>query len=165
MKHLTFIVACSLILGGCSRPGSGLPAESGLPEGLRWLHTDVSKWPATATLAAHADARTIYMVYDKAKVWPGRNTGSGANLNANPWVIVKYEGKWYAATFEWLRFGQTSKPRGVLDGSKGDHIKVSPLNKWRLRSGEKIGIMVSGLARGPERNVQERSNVVWFEVP
>ena len=86
-------------------------------------------------------------------------------LNANPWVIVNYNGQWYAATFEYFRQGQTSKPVGVLDGSLGDHIKVSPLNQWRPRSGERIGLMVSGLARAGERNVRERSNIVMVTWP
>jgi hypothetical protein len=81
-------------------------------------------------------------------------------------VIVKWrDGKWYAATFEWLRPGQTSKPVGVLDGSKGDHIKRSPLSNWRPRKGERFGIMVSGLARGGARNVSERTNVQMVTWP
>ena len=54
---------------------------------------------------------------------------------------------------------------GVLDGSLGDHIKVAPLNRWRPRSGERFGIMVSGLARSTQRNVQERSNVSMVTWP
>ena len=80
-------------------------------------------------------------------------------------MFVNLNGQWYAATFEWLRQGQTSKPKGVLDGSMGDHIKVPPLNRWRPRSGERIGLMVSGLARTKMRNVQERSNVSMVTWP
>jgi hypothetical protein len=47
----------------------------------------------------------------------------------------------------------------------GDHIKVPPLNRWRPRSGERFGIMVSGLARSTQRNVQERSNVSMVTWP
>ncbi|NLG33962.1 MAG: hypothetical protein GX548_01270 [Lentisphaerae bacterium] len=100
------------------------------------------------------------MPYSKSKVWPAVD-----GLNANPWVIVNLDGQWYAATFEYFRFGQTSKPAGVLDGSKGDHIQVSPLNKWRPRSGERFGLMVSGLARASGRNVRERSNIVMVTWP
>ena len=127
---------------------------------VKFLHTDVPSWPVTASLHASVGGGTINMPYSKAKVWPAVD-----GVNANPWVFVNMNGQWYAATFEWLRAGQTSKPGGVLDGSKGDHIKVSPLNGWRPRSGERLGLMVSGLARTKMRNVQERSNVSMVTWP
>lgn len=133
------------------------PAEITGP--VKFLHSDVSGWPVTASLSASVGG-TINMPYSKARVWPAVD-----GVNANPWVFVNMNGQWYAATFEWFRFGQTSKPKGVLDGSLGDHIKVPPLNRWRPRSGERIGLMVSGLARTKTRNVQERSNVVMVTWP
>ena len=138
---------------------AGWPAE--ITGSIHWLHTDVSSWPVTASLSASVGGSTINMPYSKAKVWP-----SVDGVNANPWVIVKWtDGQWYAATFEWLRSGQTSKPKGVLDGSKGDHIKKPPLSSWRPSSGERFGIMVSGLARTETRNVKERSNVSMVTWP
>ena len=142
------------------KPAETNAAETDIPEGTKWLHHDVSAWPVTAKLDASVAGGTINMPYSKAKEWPAVD-----GVNANPWVIVNREGQWYAATFEWLRHGQTSKPVGVLDGSKGDHIKVSPLNEWRPKSGERIGLMVSGLARAQSRNVRERSNVCWVDWP
>ena len=133
------------------------PAE--ITGSIKWLHTDVSSWPVTSSLHASVGG-SINMPYDKARVWP-----AVGGVNANPWVIVNMNGQWYAATFEWFRFGQTSKPKGVLDGSLGDHIKVSPLNKWRPRSGERFGLMVSGLARTSSRNVKERTNVSMVTWP
>ncbi len=122
---------------------------------ITWLHTDVSGWPVTASLNASIRGGTINLPYTKSRSWPAVD-----GLNANPWVIVKWnDGKWYAATFEYFRFGQTAKPVGVLDGSKGDHIKRAPLSGWRPRSGERFGMMVSGLARSSLRNVRERSNI------
>ncbi len=150
--------------GGTSDDGTDTAASGGWPAEIdgpiTWLHTDVSKWSVTASLNASVSGGTIRMPYSKSKVWPAVD-----GLNANPWVIVKLGGQWYAGTFEWFRYGQTSKPVGVLDGSKGDHIKVSPLNSWRPRSGERIGLMVSGLARSSTRNVRERSNVSMVTWP
>jgi len=144
-------------------PATETPTDGGWPAEItgpiKWLHTDVSSWPVTASLSASVGG-SINMPYTKARVWP-----AVGGLNANPWVIVNMNGQWYAATFEWFRFGQTSKPKGVLDGSMGDHIKVSPLNKWRPRSGERFGLMVSGLARTSTRNVKERSNVSMVTWP
>lgn len=136
----------------------GFPAAIDGP--IHWLNTDVSGWSQTASLDAHVSGGTISMPYSKARSWPARD-----GVNANPWVIVKWsDGQWYAATFEYFKFGQTSKPVGVLDGSKGPHIQGSPLNRWNPHSGEKFYLMVSGLARSSARNVQERSNaslVTW----
>jgi hypothetical protein len=140
------------------------PANPGFPAAIdspiHWLNTDVSGWSQTASLDASIDGGTIHMPYSKSRSWPARD-----GLNANPWVIVKWsDGQWYAATFEYFKFGQTSKPVGVLDGSKGPHIQGSPLNRWHPHSGEKFYLMVSGLARSSTRNVQERSNadlVTW----
>ena len=78
--------------------------------------------------------------------------------------IVEIVGRWYAGTWDGLRNEQTSKPVGCLDGSKGDHFKVSPLNNWKPKSGERFYVMVSGHARSTGRNVKERSDpveVVW----
>lgn len=139
-----------------SGSSAGFPAEIDGP--IQWLHTDVSSWPQTASLSASVGGGSISMPYSKAKVWPAVD-----GVNANPWVIAKVNGQWYAGTFEWLRHGQTAKPMSVLSG--GGHIKVAPLSSWRPRSGERIGLMVSGLARTTMRNVKERSNVVMVTWP
>ena len=127
---------------------------------VKFLHTDVSEWPVTASLNASVSGSTISIPYSKSKVWPARD-----GVNANPWVFANVGGQWYAATWEWLKFGQVSKPKAVLAGTMGDHIKVSPLSSWRPHSGERIGLMVSGLARTSARNVRERSNVVMVTWP
>ncbi len=141
--------------GGLS---TGWPSE--ITGSIKWLHTDVSSWPVTASLSARVSGGTINMPYSKSKSWH-----AVGGLNANPWAIVNIGGQWYAGTFEYFRYGQSSKPVGVLDGSKGDHFKVSPLNSWRPRSGERFGIMISGLARSNSRNVKERSNVSMVTWP
>ena len=146
-------------VSGATSGGGGFPAE--IDTAVRWLHTDVSTWPQTASLNASIGGGTINMPYSKAKVWP-----ASGGVNANCWVFARWsDGQWYAATFEYLRSGQTAKPMGVLSGAMGDHIKVSPLSQWRPRSGERIGLMVSGLARSSSRNVRERSNVVMVTWP
>jgi hypothetical protein len=95
--------------------------------------------------------------YNKAYVWPEVD-----GVNANPWIFVFQDGKWYAATWEWLRYGQTSKPLDVINGA---HIKRSPLENFQPQSGVVYGFMVSGLARDDRRNVKERSNVDMVRWP
>ena len=139
---------------------SDFPAE--IDGAVKWLHFNVGNWPVTAAMSAAITGSSIQFPYSKAKVWSAVD-----GVNANPWVIAKVNGQWYAGTFEWLRYGQTSKPKGVLDrsGGLGDHIKVSPLSSWTPKSGERIGIMVSGLARTSARNSKERTSVVMVTWP
>lgn len=162
------LVVVALGWSGCESTGgdsesssAGFPSEIG--GSIQWLGANVAAWPATATLRASVSSTTITLDYDKANVWR-----AVSGVNANPWVFVKWsDGNWYAATWEYLRRGQTSKPMCVLGkcGGHGDHIKQPPLSSWRPRSGERIGLMVSGLARGQLRNHQERSNVVMVTWP
>jgi hypothetical protein len=116
----------------------------------------------TSKLDARVEGGKVILNYDKAKVWPGKATTAGDGLNANPWIIVEVGGRWYAGTFEWLRFGQTSKPQATV---AGDHVKRAPLSdNWRPASGQIAYVMVSGLCRHTERNVEERTNpvkIVW----
>lgn len=131
---------------------------------VTWLHANVREWKQTAKLTASIDAKNIHFPYDKANVWPVAASGVGKGTNANVWAIVKIAGQWTAGTWEWLRKGQTSKVVGCLNGAKGDHFKVSPLSKWRPKSGEQFYLMVSGHARTGDRTVKERSNpykVTW----
>lgn len=141
--------------GGGGDSGGGTAGD--IPAGTQWLYQNVSGWAVTASLTVTFSGSNINLNYDKAKVWPGV---SGAN--ANPWVFVNYGGTWYAATWEYLRPGQTSKPKAVVEGS---HIKVAPLTSWRPSSGEQLGFMVSGLVRGGLKNVSERSNIYWTTWP
>ena len=165
VKFLLAALVMAALGAGCesSSDSSGGGADGAFPPELQgsiiWLDTDVSDWAQTATLNAGVSGSTINMPYDKAHTWPSQR-----GLNANPWVIVNLGGQWYAATFEYFKFGQTSKPVGVLNGSLGPHIQRAPLNSWRPRSGEQFYLMVSGLARSNARNVRERSNpslVTW----
>jgi len=131
--------------------GDAIPAGS-----INYLHANVSGWPITSSLSVSIGG-TVNLNYNKANVWPARN-----GVNANPWIIVNLDGRWTAATFEWLRPGQTSKPASVVEGS---HIKKAPLNNFRPRSGETYGWMVTSLARDGTRTVNERTNIVLARWP
>ena len=119
---------------------------------VKFLNTDVSSWPVTASLNASVGGGKVNLPYSKARVWPAAD-----GVNANPWVFVNLNGQWYAATWEYLRSGQTVKD--MSGKSWGEHIKVAPLSSWEPRPGERFGLMVSGLVRGGLSNVKERSNV------
>ena len=136
-------------------PGVQVPANF---EGVVWLHTDVSSWAVTSPLSVSFGNGLIRLDYDKANVWPP----NGEGLNGNPWIFVFQDGTWYAATWEWLRFGQTAKS---MSSVAGDHIKKAPLQNFHPVSGQVYGFMVSGLARDAQRNVHERTPVVMVQWP
>ena len=54
-----------------------------------------------------------------------------------------------------------------LTDKLGTYIKKSPTipTRWHPKSGDPIGMFVSGLCRDKSRNVSERSNIVWFNWP
>ena len=126
-----------------------------------WLHHDVSGWPQTATITGTTiGAPPLCINHTKLGMWPtGDFSGSGATADSNPWVFAKIGGTWHAATWEWLRPGQTCKDFGASDFRT--HVKVSALSNWTPKSGEQIGLMVStparfGTGRTEARTVQRR---------
>jgi hypothetical protein len=142
---------------GQAPTGNTVPADFA---GVEWLHTDVSDWAQTAKLTVSLTSSQIILDYDKANVWPPKGDPP---VVANPWIFVPKEGGgWYAATFEWMRPGQTAKS---LSSVKGDHIKKDPLQNFVPVSGVWYGFMVSGLCRDSKRNVYERSNVYMLQWP
>lgn len=120
--------------------------------GVVWLNTDVSTWKQTAKLNASVTSSKVILDYNKANVWPAVE-----GVNASAWVIFTFNGKVYASTFDYLRPGQTSKARDF-------YITVGG-TRWQPSAGEKVGFMVSGLARDSRRNVYERSNLDYVTWP
>lgn len=120
---------------------------------VRWLSPDVSGWSKTATLSAVTfGGGLIHLPYDKTRVWPNNSN----SLNANAWIFINRGGTWYAATFEYMRAGYTTRGLNTINAA---HLKQAVLNNWVVESGVSYGWMVSGLARGGNSNVRERSNI------
>ena len=151
--------------GGGGGGGGGASDELDLSK-VTWLHHNVSGWPKTSTVTSTSIGNPpICINHTKSGAWPGvYSGGAGTTVEGNPWVFANVGGKWYGATYEWLRPGQTCK--GISASNIGAHIKKSPLTNWVPQSGETIGLMVSTPARfGPEGPVNERSNVVLTTWP
>ncbi len=133
-------------------------------EGVTWLHNDISGWKQTTTIESVSfPGNLVSFPFDKARVWPTRtDMGTSTPVIGNVWVVFDYQGKRYAATWEWLRPGQTAKVASTLDGH---HIGRAPIpSSWRPAPGERIWIMVSSHARHKIGSVRERSGlaeVVW----
>jgi len=144
--------------------GHKYPTPSEFPKDLIWLGVDVSGWKITAKCPCTVKGNTIVLDSDKKSVWPKAGGIDGGVTNANAWIVLNYKGQNYAATWEWMAFGKNTKK---LTGKLGSYIKrssVIPYN-WHPKSGEKIGLFVSGLCRDKTRNVSERSHVCWVTWP
>lgn len=123
---------------------------------VTWDHTDVSGWPITHTVTITKFTKDrITWKYDSVPKWDAKD-----GLHANPWIIANIGGKWRAATWEWLRPGQSDKNMGG-DKTFGNHIKKSAWpSDWDPAKGETVYFFVSGLARDSKRNSKERTNVI-----
>ena len=85
-------------------------------------------------------------------------------------VIVPLDGKGYAAPYDWLGAGE---PCHILDVETLDNLyeqlpqrtDVSELERWKPLPGDKIGFLVSGLAKNDLKNVEERSNMLVVTLP
>lgn len=147
---------------GDAEPTAGTPAPSEEDLDLRqvtWLDPDVSGWPETSRVtSASIGDPPICIHHTRAGQWPVKD-----GLEGNPWIFVRLDGRWYGATFEWLAPGQQCK--AIHRDNIGEHIGRPPLDRWRPRSGELVGLMVSARARFRADTVQERSNVVMRRWP
>ncbi|MCC5850694.1 MAG: hypothetical protein JJU29_21615 [Verrucomicrobia bacterium] len=185
LKYTLLIPSFGLLFSGCDitdtssgstdspelpalAPEEAAPAQSGggnaadeIPlNGVVWLDTDISGWAQTSTLNARVNGATLQLNHTQARQWPTARTraSDGGPLNGNVWILVNVNGTWHAATWDWMRSGQTSKGTASVRGT-GGHISRAPLNTFTPRSGETYGFMVSTPARGAERTINERSNV------
>lgn len=145
---------------GSSSPEVSSPAEAGLDlRQVIWLDPDVSGWPESSRVtSASIGDPPICIHHTKAGQWPVKD-----GLEGNPWIFVNLDGRWYGATFEWLAPGQQCK--AIHRDNIGEHIGRAPLSRWRPRSGELVGLMVSARARFHADTVRERSNVVMLRWP
>jgi hypothetical protein len=139
---------------------------------LVWLHApDAADWDVTSTIfevtfdpQGTSNVTKICFPHSKAGKWKVSGAGEG-----NVWVIAEVDGTWYAATWDYIRPGQICKSaNGFTWNSRRDgifaHTQRAPLEGRVPRSGDRIGIMVSGFARTSQRTVLEKSNIfmtVW----
>jgi len=164
---ITKLRSLIILFLGCSQI-----AFAGFPNDLsdvNFVHENVSTWAVTSELDVSIDDEIINLDYDKKTVWGSRSSSLCTGCNANPWVVVKFDEQWWAGTFEWFRFGQTTKD--WMKVLQGGNIKGGPFglsrSSWEPKEGEIYGFFVSGLARFPASlspsNVRERTNIVLYK--
>jgi hypothetical protein len=109
----------------------------------------VGGWPITTILrSVSVSGGKITMVYDDVS-WPA--SGDPA-VNGNCWLVLD-RGGWQAKTFDWLRPNQETKDVAEAAHERG------------IKRVEKVGVLVSTLARDKRRNGDERSNIFWITWP
>ncbi len=130
---------------------------------INWLHANVSSWPVTSKITdVEIGSDTITIEHSKSGHWPAMDY-NGIQVEGNAWVLVNRGGQWQAATYEWLRPGQTEK--SVTADGISENIKSDALKDWTPQPGELVGFMVSTPARADGRTVNERTNIVMTRWP
>lgn len=165
MKNTSFALILLLFLGLISSA-----VEAAFPNDfsdVTWIDPDVSSWSQTSTITVNVSGSSLQVNGSKKDVWPRRFHSDLKNdcCNRSLWIFAKYEGRWYATTFEYMRFAQVNKQ---LEAVRGGQIKRSPFLRsgfeWEPAEGEVYGFMTSGMARFNLNNVnvRERSNVALY---
>ena len=158
------------------RPAKGKGDQDDLPfriSELVFLHApDAAEWDVTSeifdvTFDPPGTSRVGRICFPHSKAGKWKRSGEG---EGNVWVIAEVDGTWYAATWDYIRPGQVCKSANGFDwASRRDgifaHTQKAPLEGRVPRSGDRIGIMVSGFARTNQRTVLEKSNIFMTTWP
>lgn len=145
-------------------------AHAGFPDDfsdVTWIDPDISAWSQTSTIDVSVDGSLLRVNDTKKAVWPRRfhTILQSDCCNRSLWIFIKYQGRWYATTFEYMRFDQVIKQAEAV---RGGQIKRAPFFtngfEWEPAEGEVYGFMTSGMARFnlDNVNVRERSNVFLY---
>ena len=143
---------------------------------VNWLHTDVSTWEENSRITKVEITPTEVGIYHTASndgaggIWPVSQSvfppdaeyPNGAPIEGNPWIFAFVNGQWHGATFEYLRPGrQVMHVRAWEFGE--DQIRRYPLDTtWMPRSGDRVGFMMSTLARTGLRSPQNYRTQVYM---
>ncbi|HWR97700.1 MAG TPA: invasin domain 3-containing protein [Candidatus Methanoperedens sp.] len=127
---------------------------------VTWHHTSPEEFRVTAKLSnIQISGLTISWTWSQPG-WPTRFTNNG--VLGNMWVFARIDGRWHAATWEWLR---SSTNRVTLEALAGQppFIQASDgtISAWYPKHGEKIGFMASTICRSgiPRGSPNERSPI------
>jgi len=128
---------------------------------VTWHHASPENFKVTAQLSnIHINGLTITWSFSQ----PGwkEEDGNAGGVVGNMWVFAKIDGRWHAATWEWLR-RTTSRSHLEAVGSQAPFVQAEDgtLSNWRPQPGEQIGFMASTLCRAgiPPRSVRQRSPI------
>ena len=133
-----------------------------------WLHTDVSQWEVNSMVTGvTVTNHQVCAFHTAAGQWPFSTDvfDDNAPIEGNVWIFGFINGRWWGATWDWLRPGQQCK--AVTPGEFGaDQIRIPPLDaSWTPRTGDTVGFMMSTIARDSNRAGEFRSNIALVTWP
>ncbi len=147
------------------------PVDEIDPSTITFWRAQVGGWKITSDLTDASGANGVQILrHTKAGKWPAKDVftndsaGPDKPLEANCWIVVKINGKWHAAPWEWLARGQTRKSVSNAGLVFPDHIKVAFFRGWKVRAGMLVGLFVTSRAIVAPAGINERSNirlVIW----
>lgn len=129
------------------------------PSGIQGFAETASMDFSVSSAPVNSFGRAVYLNSNKTNVW-SPSVGTASCCNAEAWFFANVGGRWYGATWEYLRVGQTVKSEAAISPS---HLQIPPLAIYPS-SGVVYGFMVSGITRPglQYNNVRERSNVSLY---
>ena len=138
------------------------PTELPAVEDVHFLEQSVVKsWPVKIDLrSVKIEDSSLRFDYTARVVLPVKKPYR-AEVNANMWAVFRYEGKWCAATFEWVRPNQKVKAKSGVGWKNMKPARVK--TGWGPKPGEDIGFFISGMARNNQRNKDVRSEIRWLK--
>ncbi|MBI5509613.1 MAG: hypothetical protein HY903_12745 [Deltaproteobacteria bacterium] len=132
---------------------------------VTWGHGSPAGFPVNATMTnVTIDSAHRNICWDMTKPAYTEEGTVGHMVNGNAWVFGYINGRWYAATFEWLRSDWTRQcSRLEWVGTQAPFIQAEsyPINSWYPAAGDKVAFMISSMCRGGCRGgLQGRSELV-----
>src|SRR5690606_28827773 len=128
---------------------------------------DVFTWAETSQIRAvditrRASGEAIADVcidHTKRGEWPAV-TPESVTVEGCHWVIFQTPKGWVGCTYEWYRPGSACKKFYI--GNLHRTVRAD----WNVKSGDRVGFMVSTLARDSNRSPRnERSSIFWTVWP
>ena len=150
--------------GGGGSNGDEIDASS-----VRYLHRNISGWEVVSRITRIDISGRGICVYHTGAGRLGRsrlgNPGEQIDIEGNVWVFAQFGGRWYGATWDWLRPGQQCK--GESPSSLGpEQIRISPMDRtWRPRTGDRLCFAMSSRARDGVEAGRRRSNIACRTIP
>jgi hypothetical protein len=125
---------------------------------VTYLHTNIADWPQTSVVTGITMGPSqICVFHTGANRFPVSIFGE-IEVEGNLWVFAPIGGRWYGATWDWVRPGQQCKGENKYQLGP-DQIRIPPMNTWIPESGSPICFAVSARARDGVPAGQERSNI------
>ena len=132
---------------------------------VNWIHTDVTDWEENSRITeVNITSNEVAIYHTMAGLWPVSYSvfDDGAPIEGNAWIFAFVDGRWHGATWEWLRPGQQNKSVTAWEFGE-DQIRRSPLDiSWMPRQGDRVGFMMSTIARTNLRASQNYRTQVFM---